>query len=637
MPRFCTECGQSNADDAGFCEACGQPVGVLRPTPPAAKAPALQRGPARLGVVIGVLAALIVIGAGLAAEFMLDSRPVTSLLASWGLDLRGTGSKGDPLYLVGRNGKWGYVDRRGTEVIGFQYQEPPKTDWGTGAKTYSSFVVRNLAPYPVFQAGGWALLDRRGKLIGTTRFEHLVDNPRDAPFVCGQVQKKMGCIDASGAEVVAFRDGWVSAYGDGLLSFGDYGEGKLVGLLNQKGEVVVAPAFQWIRGFQPGVPVSIAGFPDKKVGLIDRRGKEVGKSRYDSASQPSDGIWPVQQNKRWGLANLQGEVTQWLDPGIIYVIAFSEGIALAATQAGSGLIDKSGRWVVAPQRFLPDVRPFAEGRARAGRLPAIGFIGKDGEYVVPPLFDEVTDFAGGAAIAQFGSEAWLIDTAGRILWPKDKKADGAPTSKMADVVGSRWQLVRAVGGGFRSAMGSRWEYSETKARMNMNGRQREFEIKFTEGSPGRMTLNRTTARYWVYADHLVTLADDNEGSVLVFQRIADPAGEPARDAVAAKPDTSAGSILSKLLPRLGGSSIVGRWASQEWEIEFFEDKTLVLKEKSGGGLAAPGKWTQLSDGRIKIDAQFMGMALPPIIGSLQADELELKGELIKQDRLARVK
>ncbi len=133
-------------------------------------------------MVSAVAVLLAVIGAGLAAEFISDSRPVTSLLASWGLDLRGAGSKGDTLYLVGRNGKWGYVDRRGTEVIAFQYQE--KTDWGTGAKTHTNFAIRNLAPYPVYQAGAWALVDGRGRPIGKVRFEDLVDNPPDAPFVC---------------------------------------------------------------------------------------------------------------------------------------------------------------------------------------------------------------------------------------------------------------------------------------------------------------------------------------------------------------------------------------------------------------------------------------------------------------------
>lgn len=633
MPRFCTECGQSNADDAGFCEACGRSLGVLPPSSLGLDAPPPHRSRGRLALVVGAVAVLGVIGAGLAAEFMLDSRPVTSLLASWGLDLRGTGSKGDPLYLVGRHGKWGYADRRGTEVIGFQYQEPPMIGGNTGAKTYSSFVVRNLAPYPVFQAGGWTLLDRRGRPIGTTRFEHLVDNPPDAPFVCGRAKAKMGCINATGAEVGGFRD-WIGRYGDGLLSFG---EGPLIGLLNQKGEVVVAPAFQAIEPFQAGVPVSMAVFPDKKYGLIDRRGKEVGKLRFDFASSPSADIWPVQQNGRWGLANLQGEVTQWLDPGINFVQAFSEGVASAGTQAGYGLLDKSGRWVVAPQRFLHDVRPFADGRARAGRVPAVGFIGKDGEYVVPPLFDEVAGFVGGASIAQLGSEAWLIDTAGRILWPKDKKAKAAPTSRMADVVGSGWQLVRAFGGGFQSAIGSRWEYSESKARMETGGRQREFEVKFTEGSPGRMTLNRTTARYWVYADHLVTLADDQQGSVLVFQRIGDVPGDPGRDAAAAKPDTSTGSMLSKLLPRVGGAGVVGRWGNEGTEIEFYEDKTLVFKDRSDKKVAFTGKWIQLSDGRIKIDLLFVGMPVPPIIGVMHADTLELTGDVVGQIRLARVK
>lgn len=98
MARFCTQCGVSNADAARFCEECGTPLkqavaaaswapmtstastastapmvagaatgpGVGASTTAAAAAPGSGQGKRKLAIIAGVVAALLVVGSGLA-------------------------------------------------------------------------------------------------------------------------------------------------------------------------------------------------------------------------------------------------------------------------------------------------------------------------------------------------------------------------------------------------------------------------------------------------------------------------------------------------------------------------------------------------------------------------------------------
>jgi hypothetical protein len=80
--------------------------------------------------------------------------------------------------------------------------------------------------------------------------------------------------------------------------------------------------------------------------------------------------------------------------------------------------------------------------------------------------------------------------------------------------------------------------------------------------------------------------------------------------------------LKKMFSR--APSIVGKWAGDAGELEFFEDKTLVLKTHgvpfSGDD---SGTWIQLDDGRIKIEFTILGMKAPPSFAELKGDTLHV--------------
>ena len=153
MTTFCRKCGAHNEPDARFCESCGSPMPVsmqpaadVAPEAPSAEHQGRSQQPRR-GWVLYAVGALAILGIGIvAAVFFAPMGPLAGLAST----LRGLGVTGSEttLYYVGRNGKWGYVNKAGSEVISFQYDAPPAPG---EALPYT--VIRSAAPYPVFKNG----------------------------------------------------------------------------------------------------------------------------------------------------------------------------------------------------------------------------------------------------------------------------------------------------------------------------------------------------------------------------------------------------------------------------------------------------------------------------------------------------
>lgn len=89
----------------------------------------------------------------------------------------------------------------------------------------------------------------------------------------------------------------------------------------------------------------------------------------------------------------------------------------------------------------------------------------------------------------------------------------------------------------------------------------------------------------------------------------------------------------------GGSSVVGKWADADGEIEFFDDGKLTVKMNSGKmkGELIPGTWTELEGGRIRVDLQILGFPVPPMFVTRQGDQLHVSSNDGKSGTLAKVK
>lgn len=127
--------------------------------------------------------------------------------------------------------------------------------------------------------------------------------------------------------------------------------------------------------------------PERKVGFVDKNGKDVIDARFDAARPFNQGVAAVRVKGKWG----------YIDHAGAFVIA-PEFDAV-------GVLDYPG----------DDPMDFSEDLAAVRSDGMVGFIGKTGKFVVPPKFSSAWEFKDGLAAAQdrFSGKWGFIDKSGK--------------------------------------------------------------------------------------------------------------------------------------------------------------------------------------------------------------------------------
>ena len=623
MARFCSKCGTKNAADAVFCDSCGGPMATAADpgggalSSPAASPPQQAAADPRRGLSKGVIAAgvLAIVAIGLAVvEFALPGRRISSAMSGARLALPG-GSASGAAYLVGKDGKWGYVDAAGAVVVPMEWDPPPTT-----TPIARRFIARQEAPYPVYRAGAWMLVDKQGKQLGSRQFEEV--RAVSGPIVCGRVSGRWGCVDASGREAIAFIHEDIYRLAPGILSFK---QGQLWGLMDDHGTTVKAPASTRILGFSIDGSVACALFDDKMIGIVDRSGNEVGTKRYKSAACPPQAEWVVKTDSGWALADIKGEIVSQI-PGSDRILSLSkagDGLFIARQRGGgTGLIDRKGTWVVKPQEWLDSQNistGFAGGRSAFGKT-LYGAIDAGGNVIVPRVFDRV-EVSEDIIIAEIDGQIRLLDGAGNVVWPKDVADGRARQATREDLVSSKWEFVHSLNtegaDKIREVGRVQVENSGAVERMLDGGKLKERSFPLPAVMNAWTTIAGQRHSFMLYENLLVHMTDD--GWVRVFRRV----GRSDLAVVAApsggSKDRNIGTSLGSLLA-IGGGGPIGKWHGESQDLEFFEDGTMSMRED---GQTFGGKWMKLSDGRLKVDLVMLGMPMPPLLGDIESDKLTL--------------
>ena len=623
MARFCSKCGTKNADDAEFCDSCGKPMATAAAAgggelhSPAASHPQQAATDPRPGPSKGVIAAgvLAVVAIGLAVvEFALPGRPISSAMSGARSALPG-GSTSGAAYLVGKDGKWGYVNAAGTVVVSMEWDPPPPT-----TPSARRFLARQEAPYPVYRAGAWMLVDKQGKPLGSRQFEEVPVS--QGPLVCGRASGRWGCVDASGRETIAFIHEELYRVAPGILSFR---QGQQWGLMDDHGTIVKAPASTRILRFSSDGSIACALFDDKMMGIVDRSFNEVGTKRYKSAVCPPQAEWVVQTDAGWAIADLKGQIVSQI-PGSDRIASMGkagDGLFIARQRGGgTGFIDRSGKWVVKPQEWLDSQNipaGFAGGRSAFGKT-LYGVIDAGGNVIVPRVFDRV-EVSDDIIIAETDGQMRLLDGAGKVVWPMGVVEGPARQATREDLVSGKWELVHTLNkegaDKIESLRGLQVEYTGDVMRTLRGGVLREIPFPLTTATHGWTTIAGERHSFMLYENRLVDMTDDGEVSVL--RRV----GRSDQAAVAApsggSKDRNIGTSLGSLLA-IGGGGPIGKWHGESQDLEFFEDGTMSMRED---GQTFGGKWIKLSDGRLKVDLVLLGMPMPPLLGGIESDKLTL--------------
>ena len=190
------------------------------------------------------------------------------------------------LYLVRvrRNGKYGYVDKSGHEVIPCKYD-------------YAGNFREGLA---IFEKDDkWGYIDKKGREVIPCKYDRTFNFSEGLAIV--EKDDKSGFIDKEGREVIPCMYDAAGSFSEGLA----YVE------------------------------------KDDKWGFIDKEGREVIPCKYDDAGSFSDGLACVKKYDKYGFIDKEG--IQILPCKYDAVGNFSDGLACVVKDFGISYIDKEGR------------------------------------------------------------------------------------------------------------------------------------------------------------------------------------------------------------------------------------------------------------------------------------------------------
>ena len=143
---------------------------------------------------------------------------------------------------VEQQGRWGFVDTQGRQVIAPQFEN---------AMPFSEGLAE------VLQGGKWGFIDRTGTIVVEPQFESTGSFAEGLASV--KVQGRWGAIDRTGKMVIPPRFDPLHEFSEGLAMIR---LDEKWGFVDRSGTIVIAPQFKDARSFRGGLaPVCMAEGP----------------------------------------------------------------------------------------------------------------------------------------------------------------------------------------------------------------------------------------------------------------------------------------------------------------------------------------------------------------------------------------
>lgn len=324
----------------------------------------------------------------------------------------------EELLIVGKDKKWGLIDKSGRVVQPPLFQNAEETDflgpqsekfingarrvlregrWGAIAQDGRFLIEPKFDELDDFQqefarAGiqkKYGLIDKTGRTVIPIVYEEFTVNyPRKAAIA--MAARKAALFDLAGHEIIPpgrydrmeFAGEWVRIFQNDRWGLSDFA-----------GRIITQPEYQNVLDklyFNAGLGKIQKG---NKVGLINEKGKIVLPPTFDRADAFKEGFVLLQLNFKMGLADAAGKVV--LEPQFRTIMPIGNGLARFAGQDGKyGLLDLRGR-ILIPARFSR-IEDFKNGFARVctgscerNTGAFWGIINRNGEVLIEPRYESL--------------------------------------------------------------------------------------------------------------------------------------------------------------------------------------------------------------------------------------------------------
>ena len=289
-------------------------------------------------------------------------------------------------------GKWGYVNHSGEMVI-----KPVFT-------RASSFHEGKAW---VSQKGKFGYINLQGEFVIEPQFHNAYDFQNGRARV--RINSRTGTIDTAGNWVIKPDFHHIEAFNQYGLAIVRKKKNKH-GVINQKGEQIVAARYRKIHPFREGLARVYKG---RKYGFVDTLGNELVKPAYSRAGDFSDGLAKVQLGSGWGYINSSGAMV--IHKNFKRAFDFDEGVAIVQSMSGSnrpayGLIDKKGDFIILPayEKFYG----YNEGIGAVRNNGRHYFINAENERIFSRNFPHISAFTNGYSAVVLNKKWGVIDRRG---------------------------------------------------------------------------------------------------------------------------------------------------------------------------------------------------------------------------------
>jgi hypothetical protein len=293
---------------------------------------------------------------------------------------------------------WIILDKQGTEII---------PDYKYGSRPYG--FHEGLSP--VERNGKFGFVNEAGKEIINCIYDSF-----GLGFVGGfaaiRLGNKWGYINRKGEVIADFKYDYAYSFEDGWAIVGDRKRGY--GFIDTTGKGVIPLQFQDANPFYEGLAyVQIRG----RIGFINKEGNFVIKPKYMYCGNFREGFAYVRNKIVSKVYNRNGKcvLTSFRFEDIDY---FNEGLAAVSPKHGKfGYIDTTGKLVIKLKYDF--AKEFHNGLAGVEIKNKWGYINRKGELVIPPIYDEYApDFENNIAKVKRNGKEFYIDTRGKeyISW-----------------------------------------------------------------------------------------------------------------------------------------------------------------------------------------------------------------------------
>ncbi len=326
----------------------------------------------------------------------------------------------DGLIAVKKDGKYGYTDLNGKEIV------PPENYSVSLPSDNLIFIQKNPEePFIAFDKN----LRQQFQLDYGIRFLGLWKSGRAKVI---NSKGLMGFIDQTGKLTVPCKYPLLGDYEHGKALFMNNRE--LFGYLDANGEEAIPPIYKFASEFDAyGYAVAVK---DQLFGFIRQDGKVVIPFQYEQALSLKNGIASVSKNGKVGYINMQNktQIPFTFDEGY----QLNEDLALVRMGQYWGYINGRGK-VKIPWQYA-EAQPFSEGRAWARLSDKFGMIDSRGTFMTPFIYEKAMPFKNGFAAVRENGKWGMVNIHGAKV-----------ISPVCDIIGTveQYKVVAATtSGGF---------------------------------------------------------------------------------------------------------------------------------------------------------------------------------------------